>query len=259
MQLSGVGVELRGGELVDDASVLHDVIAIGYGGGETEILLDQEDGEALRLEGADGTADLLHDDRRQAFGRFVEQQQPRAGAQDSCDRQHLLLAAGELGALAAEPLTQVREQRENAVEIETAGAHLPRQQQVLLDVERGEDAALLGAERDPRPRNRVGGKPDQLLAFELYRPGTLFDDPHDGFERRGLADAVASEERDHFARLHGEGDAVQDVQLAVPGIELVDRQQVARLRHDRSRDRLRAPLDRWTPFRSRPRPARGRG
>ena len=32
---------------------------------------------------------------RQTFGRLVEQQQPRAGAQDPRDRQHLLLAAGE--------------------------------------------------------------------------------------------------------------------------------------------------------------------
>ena len=33
--------------MVDDAPVLHDVMAVGDGGGETEILLDQQDGEAL--------------------------------------------------------------------------------------------------------------------------------------------------------------------------------------------------------------------
>ena len=46
-------------------------------------------------------ADLLDDDRREPLGRLVEQQQLRAGAQDAADRQHLLLAAGQLGALAA--------------------------------------------------------------------------------------------------------------------------------------------------------------
>ena len=50
---------------------------------------------------------LLHDDRRQALGRLVEQQQVGAGAQDAGDRQHLLLAARQLGALAAPPLLQV--------------------------------------------------------------------------------------------------------------------------------------------------------
>ena len=63
---------------------------------------------------ADGLADLLDDDGREPLGRLVEQQQPRAGAQDAADRQHLLLAAGELGALArAEPLLEVREQLED--------------------------------------------------------------------------------------------------------------------------------------------------
>ena len=61
-------------------------------------------------------ADLLDDHRRQPLGRLVEQQQPRAGAQDAADGQHLLLAARELGPLAAQPLAQVREQLEDRVE-----------------------------------------------------------------------------------------------------------------------------------------------
>ena len=44
------------------------------------------------------------DHRRQALGRLVEQQHPDAGAQDAGDRQHLLLAAGELGARAGAAL-----------------------------------------------------------------------------------------------------------------------------------------------------------
>jgi hypothetical protein len=44
---------------------------------------------------------LLDDHRRQALGGLVEQQQRGAGAQDAPDGQHLLLAARQLGALAA--------------------------------------------------------------------------------------------------------------------------------------------------------------
>ena len=47
MDLVKVGLELGVGEPVDDATVLHDVIAIGDRRSEAKILLDQEYGEAL--------------------------------------------------------------------------------------------------------------------------------------------------------------------------------------------------------------------
>ena len=79
--------------------MFHDVVPIGHRRGKVEILLDQQNGKALRFERTDGLADLLDDDRRQPFGRLVEQQQAGAGAQNAADRQHLLLAAGEFRAL----------------------------------------------------------------------------------------------------------------------------------------------------------------
>src|SRR6266568_6398274 len=72
VERSELGVQLGIGELVHDLSVLHDVIAVRDGRGEVKILLDQENGEALRLERADGLADLLDDDRRETLGRLVE-------------------------------------------------------------------------------------------------------------------------------------------------------------------------------------------
>ena len=36
------------GDHVDHAAVLHDVVAVGDGRGEAEVLLDQQDGEAAR-------------------------------------------------------------------------------------------------------------------------------------------------------------------------------------------------------------------
>src|SRR5438876_2960032 len=95
---------------VDHAPVLDDVIAVCDGLREAEILLDQQDGEALLLEPRDGAADLLHDHRREALGGLIEQQEARTGAQDAPDREHLLLAARELGALALQPLVQVGKQ-----------------------------------------------------------------------------------------------------------------------------------------------------
>src|SRR5262249_42647094 len=100
-------LELFARNHVDHLPVLDDVEAVRHRGGETEILLDQQNREAFFLHPADRVADLLDDDRREAFGRLVQQQHLGAGAQDAADREHLLLAARELGALALLPLLQI--------------------------------------------------------------------------------------------------------------------------------------------------------
>src|SRR6202142_68953 len=117
VQLLDIGVQFAGGELIDDTPIFHDVVTVRDGRREAEILLDQEDGEPLFLQRADGLADLLDDDGGETLGRLIEQQQPRAGAQDAADGEHLLFAAGELGALAgAEPFIEIGKQFEDTLE-----------------------------------------------------------------------------------------------------------------------------------------------
>src|SRR5947209_11388591 len=158
VQLFEVRVQFRVGEAFDNPAVFHDVITVRHRRGETEILLDQEDGKALLLERANGAADLLDDDRREPFGRLVEQQHTRAGAQDAPDCQHLLLSARELGALAAQPLLEIWKQDEDLLDAQTPGLYLRGQIEVFLNVEAGKDAALLGAERDAGARDRIRRK-----------------------------------------------------------------------------------------------------
>ena len=188
------------GDHVDDAAVLHDVVAVGDGGGEMEVLLDQQDGEAAALELADDLADALHDHRRQPLGRLVEQQQVGAGAQDAADRQHLLLAARQLGALAAPPLLQVGKELVDLGQAHAARLDHRRQQQVLLDIEAREDAALLRAVGEPQPRDLVGrhGRPSRRPS-KVTEPVRLLDDAHDRLQGRGLARAVAAEQRHQLA------------------------------------------------------------
>src|SRR5690606_22101800 len=100
-------------------------------------------GKAALLQVADNRADLLHDDRGQAFGRLVEEQKLRARAQDARDGQHLLLAAGKLRALAARALLQLWKERMNFIQRKPPALYGRRQQQVLRHVEAGKDPALL--------------------------------------------------------------------------------------------------------------------
>src|SRR5882724_10476862 len=116
VKLVHIGLQLRIGEAIDDLAMLDDVVAVRHGCGEPEVLLDQKDGEPFILETFDGLADLLDDDRRETFGRLVQHQKSRAGAQDSCDGQHLLLAARQFGALAVQPLLEIGKQLEDLIQ-----------------------------------------------------------------------------------------------------------------------------------------------
>ncbi len=62
-------------------------------------LLDEENGQAIiGVERTDRREDLLHDQRRQAERRLVEQEQLGASHQRAGDGQHLLLAARQRAA-----------------------------------------------------------------------------------------------------------------------------------------------------------------
>ena len=107
MQLAHVVIKLLVVDHVNDPAVLDQVVAVGDGRGEIEVLLDQQHGETTLLQLANYGPDLLHDYRRQTLRRLVQEQERRASAQDARDRQHLLLAAGQPRALRASALVQV--------------------------------------------------------------------------------------------------------------------------------------------------------
>jgi hypothetical protein len=58
-----------------------------------------------------------------------------------------------------EPFAQIGEQRKDAIEIEAAGPHLRRQQQIFAHVETGENAALLRTEGNAGAGDGVRGMP----------------------------------------------------------------------------------------------------
>ena len=65
----------------------------------------------------------------------------------------------------------------------------------------------------PQPRDRAAFKPD------LTRRG---HQPHDGLAGGRAADTVAAEQADDFALVNAEIDALEDVALAVIGMEIAD-------------------------------------
>src|SRR5271170_1872346 len=201
VQLAHIRLQFAVGEGVDNSAMLHHEVAVGERRREAKVLLDEQDGETLVLEFSDGAADLLDDDRRKALGRLVEHEELRAGAQDARDRQHLLLAAGELAAWTSQPFLEIGEERKNPLQREAAiRRDLRRQHQILLHIEACEDAALFRTKGDAQSRDAVGRKSDGLAAPVTDRAAALADDADDRLQRRRLAGAVAPKEGDELAR-----------------------------------------------------------
>src|SRR5262249_57548083 len=95
-------------------------------------------------------------------GRRMEEGEWRGGGEDGADREHLELAAGQLGSGAAQALLEVREQREDALEIERLRPHLGWQKEVFLDIEARENTAFLRAEGYSEAGGPCAGETKQL-------------------------------------------------------------------------------------------------
>src|SRR5215469_698984 len=80
---------------------------------------------------------------------LVEQQDFGIADQPARDRQHLLLAAGEIGAAARAPLAQPGEHLVDAAERPAAARRKPGEHEILLDIEAAKNAAVLGDELHP--------------------------------------------------------------------------------------------------------------
>ena len=99
--------------------------------------------------------DFLADDRGEALGRLVEDEEAGVGHQGAADGEHLLLAAGEgAGGLGA-ALGEAGEERLDAGLRPAAGAGGGGE--VFLDRQGGEAAAALGDEADAEAGDAVDG------------------------------------------------------------------------------------------------------
>ena len=113
---------------------------------EIEILLDQHDRDLAEIaQVGDGAADILDDRGLDAFGRLVQQQEPRPHDQRPADRKLLLLAAGEVAAAAPEHAIEHGKKREHIMRDGTVLAFERRKTglEIFLDREQGKDFAPL--------------------------------------------------------------------------------------------------------------------
>src|SRR5258708_24027286 len=212
------------------APFLQHGMAIGYLAQRSYVLVDDKDGQAFRFQLRDRAVDLRADERCEALGGLVEDQQARIGHQRAADGEHLLLAAGELVAVVAMAGLELREERIYALERPRA-APPGGGDEVFADGEVGEDLAAFGHQADARLRDAVGGQAADPLAIKGDHTRLRRGDAHDRFDGRGLAHAVAAEQADELRGADFERDAEEHLASAIRGLHL------AQLEHQASSPR----------------------
>ncbi len=197
------------------------------------ILLDNDRADAAGAgNGAERPEQFLDDDRRQPLGRLVQQQDLRIERQRPADRQHLLLAAGELVAEIAAAFLQPRK---HLVDLfDGPGSGLGHRRHVFFHRQRTEDIALLRHPADPGPRPLVRPHRRDIEPAERDRAAKTPGDADDRIDQRGLAGAVAAQQRQHLAFAERQRHARQHHRLAVSGAQAIDGEKV---RHRRASPR----------------------
>src|SRR5579859_3394973 len=135
-----------------------------------DILLDDQHGEAQFADMAQEREHLLDNDRREAGGGFVEQEELRLRHQCPADRAHLLLAArqraGELAAPLFEAREEVVDEGETLAEFGARGANEGADAQIVLDAHARKEPAVFRDMRDAELDDAVCRQAQQILAVE---------------------------------------------------------------------------------------------
>src|SRR6516162_1643460 len=202
LQHRAVGGKIGARPVVDHRAALDDRRPVGDAEHLVRILLDQDRRHAFVADDAtQRQQQLLDQDRGESLERLVEQHDARIEDQGAADREHLLLAAGELVAEIAAAFFKPRKQLvDPRLGPWTGPGHGG---EILLDGERFEDVALLRHPADAGKRALVRAQRRDVATIE--------------------ADAAGQSER--LALGERERDLVEHDRLAVARAQPLDGQQ----------------------------------
>ena len=217
------GLHCVGVDLALDAAPFDDDDAVGNVEHQVEVLLHHQQRQLVALAQADqDLADLLHDRRLDAFGRFVEQQQPRHRHQRAAEREDLLLAAGQRPALAIEQRAQPRQRVDHALDragLDLAGVRAPGQAQVFDRGEARQDASALRHITHAESAALVSLHARDVDAVHRHPAGRRGHQPEQRLQQGGLADAVVTDDAHGLALAQLKIDAMQHRHMAIAGTQ----------------------------------------
>jgi hypothetical protein len=218
-----VGRQLRRWHRAGDAAVDHHEDGVRHLDRHAQVLLDEEHRDLAPLrQVAEHLGDLPHDHGGQPLGGLVHHQERGVEEQRPRDGQHLLLAAGQLGAPVGPPLGQPREHPVDPLDRPRTARVAAGQAQVLVHREGGPDPPPLGHVPHAALGDGVGRQPQDLLAVDPDAARCRHQ-PGDGVAQGRLAHPVPAHHRDDAA-LQSQGHALHRVGLAVVDVQVADGQ-----------------------------------
>ncbi len=198
----------------------HDVQPLRYFQRDRQLLLDQQDGNAAPRDLVEQAGDLLDELGRQPFGRFVDDDEIGVSHQRAAHGEHLLLAARQDAGLVGLAFAEVGKQAEHVVEgpaAELAGA-LQSQFEVLLHRQGGKDLAVLRHIAQSGVGDLVGPQAGDRPPLEAHL-ALRADQAHDRLAGRRSPDTIAAEQAHDLALADRQVDTLQDVALAIVGVQ----------------------------------------
>jgi hypothetical protein len=230
-QQIGTLQQFRGEAVKADGPLLHEECLVGRGERDVHRLLDEDHRNALVLELLDDREELFDDKGREPEGELVDHEDVGLGEERHCEREHLLLAAGELCGRVAQPAPQRREEVQCLLGgglrvLAVAAVHPQRDLEVLRHRERREHTLAAGNLDDPLHGDVMRAHPADVDALVADAAVLGRDETGDRAQHGGLAGAVRAQERDGFAAAELEADAEQHLHLTVRNVDGTQAEQV---------------------------------
>src|SRR5712691_3614864 len=174
-----------------DAALLEHVGARGDLERERRVLLDEQNGDAARVDLLDHAEHSEHYRRGETERGLIEQEQARLRHERAPDREHLLLAAGERARRLLEPLAQDGKYRADPFERfgtpRARRAPVAAELEVLAHAHSGKEPPPLGHDGDAFTAERVAWQLRELAAIEPQRAGLDAVQAGDRVDERGFA------------------------------------------------------------------------
>ena len=220
-------VEQLGGRAVEpDLALLHEVRRLGDGERHVHRLLDEDDGGALGR----GSRSTIGSSCSTTTGarpsdELVDHQQAGPGEERHAERQHLLLAARQVGGRARRARSRrtgnsssTSATRSLAAAPLRAGRSQPATRRFSATVSVGNTPWPPGHLGDAEGGDLVRRRVRDVAPVEDDRALVGLDHPADGLEQRRLAGAVRAEQRDDLALVDLEVDVEQHLHAAVADV-----------------------------------------
>src|SRR6266545_467265 len=214
------GAELGGGAVESVLAEVEHEDAVGDGKNRLDVLLDDEEGEAVAVQGLERRVDVVDEARGQRRRRLVQEEEAGVGDEGARDGEEPLLAPGETARELAAPVAEHGKASVDLVDGLALGGARDRvaaEHEIVLHRHLREEPSRLGQVADPATHDLVGPAPRDVAAVEddAARGGREIAERR--LEQGGLARAVGPDDAHDRPVGDLERGRLDDLELAVAG------------------------------------------